>query len=33
MYGIFRFYTLYRHFAEALTVLDNLPVSTEPEEE
>lgn len=33
MYGIFRFYTLYRHFAEALTVLDNLPISTEPEEE
>ena len=33
MYGIFRFYTLYRHFADALTVLDSLPVSNEPEEE
>ena len=33
MYGIFRFYTLYKHFADALTVLDNLPVSNEPEEE
>ena len=33
MYGIFRFYTLYKHFADALTVLDNLPVSNEPVEE
>lgn len=33
MYGIFRFCTLYKHFAEALTVLDSLPVSNEPEEE
>ena len=33
MYGIFRFYTLYKHFADALTVLDNLPVSNQPEEE
>lgn len=32
MRGIFRFYVLYRHFADALAVLDSLPVSS-PEEE
>ena len=33
MRGIFRFYTLFAHFAEALSVLDCLPISSEPEEE
>ena len=32
MRGIFRFFVLYRHFADALAVLDSLPVSS-PEEE
>ena len=33
MRGIFRFYPLFTHFAEALSVLDCLPISSEPEEE
>ena len=33
MRGIFRFYTLFSHFAEALSVLDCLPISSEPDEE
>ena len=32
MRGIFRFFVLYRYFADALAVLDSLPVNS-PEEE